>query len=422
MAEKYKKHAILVGCVGKPNAGKSSFLNACSDAKAKVGNYPFTTIDPNQGVAFYSVNCPCAKYNRSHLCAPRYGKCVNGTRYLPVKVLDVAGLIPGASEGLGLGNKFLDDLRTASVLLHVIDSSGNTNEKGETTKGYDPCRDVEWLQQEIHSWIFNNIWKKWPNIVRKQSQTKLGIAETMQLQFSGYGSRLGLVQQVLNNLGESDAADLTTWDQPKVEQLVWEFIKERFPTILVLNKVDQETSDKNIAKICSTYDNQLIVPCSALAECFLKKLKQQRFIQYNEGTDDVKTSEDEDLDPAQPLIPLDDKNMARLEKIRDLVLFRYGSTGVQAAINLAIDSKKMLPVYWVKNLTTFQCDRTEGVFRDCTLVRPGTTAGDVFRLIYPDLQSRLAFIETISGQRVAEQAVITEENNILKFTVAVRES
>ena len=51
-----KKHAILIGCVGKPNAGKSSFLNACTDAKAKVGNYPFTTIDPNQGVAYYSVN------------------------------------------------------------------------------------------------------------------------------------------------------------------------------------------------------------------------------------------------------------------------------------------------------------------------------------------------------------------------------
>jgi len=171
MADKYKKNAILVGCVGKPNAGKSSFLNACTDAKAKVGNYPFTTIDPNQGIAHYSVACPCAKYSVSEKCRPRYGKCVEGKRFLPVKVLDVAGLIPGASEGLGLGNKFLDDLRTASILLHVVDVSGNTNEKGETTKGYDPTRDVAWLQEEIHSWIFNNIWKKWGNIVRKHTMT-----------------------------------------------------------------------------------------------------------------------------------------------------------------------------------------------------------------------------------------------------------
>eukprot|EP00339_Tiarina_fusa_P029937 CAMPEP_0117020326 /NCGR_PEP_ID=MMETSP0472-20121206/15470_1 /TAXON_ID=693140 ORGANISM="Tiarina fusus, Strain LIS" /NCGR_SAMPLE_ID=MMETSP0472 /ASSEMBLY_ACC=CAM_ASM_000603 /LENGTH=158 /DNA_ID=CAMNT_0004725511 /DNA_START=16 /DNA_END=489 /DNA_ORIENTATION=+ len=158
MAEKYKKHAILIGCVGKPNAGKSSFLNACTDAKAKVGNYPFTTIDPNQGIAHYSLDCPCKQFNVSEKCRPRYGKCVDGKRYIPIKVLDVAGLIPGASEGLGLGNKFLDDLRSASVLLHVVDVSGNTNEKGESTKGYDPTRDVAWLQSEIHSWIFNNIW------------------------------------------------------------------------------------------------------------------------------------------------------------------------------------------------------------------------------------------------------------------------
>ena len=67
-----------------------------------------------------------------------------------MKVLDVAGLIPGASEGLGLGNKFLDDLRHASVLMHVIDVSGTTDEKGEATEGYDPTNDVEWLRQEIH--------------------------------------------------------------------------------------------------------------------------------------------------------------------------------------------------------------------------------------------------------------------------------
>lgn len=102
------------------------------------------------------VECACKKYGKEALCAPRYGKCENGKRYLPVKVLDVAGLIPGASEGLGLGNKFLDDLRTATVLLHVVDVSGTTNEKGEQTKGYDPTRDVEWLQQEIHSYFFFN--------------------------------------------------------------------------------------------------------------------------------------------------------------------------------------------------------------------------------------------------------------------------
>eukprot|EP01095_Lingulamoeba_sp_RSL-Kostka_P001715 TRINITY_DN124_c2_g1_i1.p1 TRINITY_DN124_c2_g1~~TRINITY_DN124_c2_g1_i1.p1 ORF type:complete len:142 (-),score=35.40 TRINITY_DN124_c2_g1_i1:33-458(-) len=141
----------MLGFVGKPSSGKSSFLNSVSKAKAKIGNYSFTTIDPNHGISFYQVDCPCVKYNLTDSCKPRYGKCINGIRYIPIKVLDVAGLIPGASEGLGLGNKFLDDLRSANVLLHIIDSSGNTDEKGEATSGYDPINDAEWLDKEIHA-------------------------------------------------------------------------------------------------------------------------------------------------------------------------------------------------------------------------------------------------------------------------------
>jgi len=145
---------LLLGCVGKPSAGKSSFLNAaCPNAKAKVGNYPFTTIEPNTGVTFYRLPCPCAKYGVTKQCAPEFGKCEQGTRYVPIKVLDVAGLIPGAAMGKGLGNKFLDDLRQAHVLLHVVDVSGTTNEKGENTIGYDPINDIDWLHQELHEYV-----------------------------------------------------------------------------------------------------------------------------------------------------------------------------------------------------------------------------------------------------------------------------
>ena len=146
---------LIIGCVGKPSAGKSSFLNAaCPNAKAKVGNYPFTTIEPNTGVAHYRIECPCKRYNVQQYCSPEYGKCEDGTRYIPVKILDVAGLIPGASQGKGLGNKFLDDLRHAHVLMHIVDVSGTTNEKGENTIGYDPIHDIEWLHQELHEYVF----------------------------------------------------------------------------------------------------------------------------------------------------------------------------------------------------------------------------------------------------------------------------
>lgn len=142
---------FVIGCVGKPSAGKSTFFNAVSEGKtAKVGAYPFTTIEPNQGVSYCVVDCPCTRFNVQ--CKPRYGTCRSGRRTVPIKLLDVAGLIPGASEGLGLGNKFLDDLRHADVLLHILDVSGTTNEKGESTTGYDPSHDHEWLLKEIELW------------------------------------------------------------------------------------------------------------------------------------------------------------------------------------------------------------------------------------------------------------------------------
>lgn len=142
---------VIIGCVGKPSVGKSTFFNAvCEKSSAKVGNYPFTTIEPNTGVTFYRAPCPCVAHGKAKECSPRYGRCVDGTRFIPVKLLDVAGLVPGASEGAGLGNKFLDDLRHADVLMHILDVSGTTNEKGEATVGYDPINDAQWLHSEIH--------------------------------------------------------------------------------------------------------------------------------------------------------------------------------------------------------------------------------------------------------------------------------
>lgn len=75
-------------------------------------------------------------------------------RSIPVQILDVAGLVPGASEGNGLGNQFLDDLRTADALIHVVDVSGTTDQNGKETIGYDPINDITWLRSEIHRYMF----------------------------------------------------------------------------------------------------------------------------------------------------------------------------------------------------------------------------------------------------------------------------
>ena len=127
---------MKVGLVGKPNAGKSTFFTAVTSASAQIGDYPFTTIDKNVGIAH--VRKPCPSKELSVEPNPNNSLSINGIRYIPVEVIDVAGLVPDAHKGKGMGNKFLDDLRQADVLVQVVDSSGNTDLEGNSTEGADP--------------------------------------------------------------------------------------------------------------------------------------------------------------------------------------------------------------------------------------------------------------------------------------------
>ncbi|KAJ3037711.1 hypothetical protein HDV00_001360 [Rhizophlyctis rosea] len=410
---------VLIACVGKPSAGKSSFLNSVTDASAKVGNFPFTTIKPNHGVAYMPIDCPCARFDKQSLCQPRYGKCINGTRYIPVRILDVAGLVPGASEGQGLGNQFLDDLRTADALIHVVDVSGTTDQNGKETIGYDPINDIDWLRSEIHSWIYNNLKKRWGSIVRRHTALKSPIGETLQTQFSGYGANLAMVNKFVDKLAIKEPME--EWDDDTIKHVVDGFLDERFPTIVALNKIDLADADKNIDRICRKYDENKLVLISALAEIFLRKLHKQRFINYFEGTDRFELAEDQDETAADKLKPLDEKTRNRLEKVQDLVLFRYGTTGVLDCVKRAVDLLGLIPAYPVRNINNFTSGsggRTGGVFRDCILIHPGTTVRQFAKIVHPEIDRYYQYAETVGSRRLGEDDVITEEINIISFKTA----
>ena len=186
----------------------------------------------------------------------------------------------------------------------------------------------------------------------------------MQIQLSGYGTRMETVLKLLENLGIYDPVEIDQWGEERVAQVVWEFLKVRFPTILVLNKIDVESSDANIARICTECPNAPVVLCSAGAEIYLRKMKKQGYIRYGPGDDNFVTAEDEEEgggfvrpEGEPPLKPLDDANKMRMNKIRDMLMFRYGGTGVQAAINLAVQHLGYFPVYIVNSVTNFTCDQ-----------------------------------------------------------------
>src|SRR3989338_4532284 len=176
---------MIVGVVGKANVGKSTFFKAATLAEVLIANYPFATIKPNEGVGYLRVECADKDFGVQ--CKPREGFCLDHVRFVPVKMIDVAGLVPGAHEGKGLGNQFLDDLNQADAFIHVIDAAGSTNERGEPVEplSYDPANDIKFLEFELDMWYLRLIKKGWDKFARQVQQEKANVRKALHKQLSG---------------------------------------------------------------------------------------------------------------------------------------------------------------------------------------------------------------------------------------------
>lgn len=323
--------------------------------------------------------------------------------------------MPGAHEGKGLGNKFLDDLRHADALVHVVDVSGTTDAEGKATRGYDPSQDIVWLRSEIVQWILGNLMAKWGGVKRRHIAVKATAVETLQGQFSGYGSTTSIVARTLDKMGLKEP--LEHWTDETIEKVVNAFTDEKFPTVIALNKIDHADADKNISKIAKMQDPNSIVLCSAISEVFLRKLAKQGFIRYTEGSEFVDTRDDliADGDPeGGGLKEMDEKLKQRIENLKDMVLYRFGSTGVVQVLSKAANLLGLVPIFPVRNTTTFGSGQAEGagknvVFRDCVLVKKGTTVAEVYRKVMGD--APLAYVEGAGGVRVSEDDIVAVGKN-----------
>ncbi|KOC12701.1 GTP-binding protein [Aspergillus flavus AF70] len=414
----------LIGLVGKPSSGKSTTLNSLTDATSKVGkaifgtflSFSFTTIDPQRAIGYLQIECACQRYGVSDKCRPNYGGCIEGRRSVPIELLDVAGLVPGAHQGRGLGNKFLDDLRHADALIHVVDVSGTTDAEGKATRGYDPSQDIEWLHSEIVRWVLGNLMQRWGSIKRRHMAIKATAVDTLQGQFSGYGSTSTIVARCLDRIGLKEP--LENWSDETVEKVVKAFIDEKFPTVYALNKIDHPDADKNISKIAKMQDPQSIVLCSAISEVFLRRLAKQNYIKYVEGSEFLDTREDL-IDMGEPdgggLKEMDEKLKTRVENLKDMVLYRFGSTGVVQCLSRAAELLGLVPVFPVRNIHTFASGAgSDAAFRDCVLVKKGTTVGDVAHKVMGDIP--ISYIEGVGGIRVSEDEIVqVGKHDVLSF-------
>lgn len=311
---------------------------------------------------------------------------------------------------------------------------------GKATRGYDPSQDIVWLRSEIVRWIQGNLMEKWyvfstfvdrqlpptssgltfsyhrGSIKRRHMAVKSTAVETLQNQFSGYGSTSAVVARCLDRLGLKEP--LQDWSDETIERVVNAFTDEKFPTVIALNKIDHPDADKNIAKIAKSLDPKAIVLCSAISEVFLRKLAKQGFIKYTEGSEFLDTREDliEQGDPdGGGLKELDEKLRTRIENLKDMVLYRFGSTGVVQVLSRAAELLGLVPVFPVRNIQSFTSGSSSStaIFRDCVLVKKGSTVGDVYRKVMGD--APMAYVETKGGVRVAEDDVVKVGKNDVSF-------
>ncbi|MFN4132985.1 MAG: GTPase, partial [Candidatus Hadarchaeales archaeon] len=228
---------IELGLVGKPNTGKTTFFNAVTLAKAPVAGYPFTTIDPNVGVAYIRKSCPCREFKTR--CSPQNSMCKEGVRYIPVRIIDVAGLVEGAHMGRGLGNRFLDSLRMAAALIHVVDAAGATDGEGRLCPpgAHDPLRDVEFLEMEVAMWIKGILAKDWKSFAKRAKYQKLDLGKEIANKLSGLAIDEGQVQEAFKNAAV-DAVDPEAWSDEDLFRFAAELRRLSKPLMIAANKID----------------------------------------------------------------------------------------------------------------------------------------------------------------------------------------
>ena len=221
---------MLIGIVGKPSCGKSTFFKAQTLANVEIANYPFTTIKPNHGTGYVRVECVDKEFNTK--CNPRFGYCIDSKRFVPVELLDVAGLVPGAHEGKGMGNQFLDDLNQADVLIHIIDAAGSTNEKGEPVAplSYDPANDMRFLEHELDMWYLRLMEKGWDRFARQVNQERPELNKAVAKQLSSLRVTEKLMERVIQKLSLDN--DILKWDKNVLLKIATELSKATKPMLI----------------------------------------------------------------------------------------------------------------------------------------------------------------------------------------------
>ena len=424
---------MRIGLVGKPNVGKSTTFAALTESSVEIANYPFTTIDPNVGVTFLPAegSCPCQTLREKReadgrleptspddaragsLCEPRTGTCIGFCRTVPVTLVDVAGLVPGAHDGKGRGNQFLNDLAQCDALIQVVDASGGTDIEGNPMGpgSCNPIDEHDFLVEELAMWIHGILDTGWTRGVRRvQAEGERGLVDFITSQLTGIGAKESMVNSAISSFKDEnqDLGVPWDWEDSVRTSLAHHLRRAVFPLCVAANKADvAEPGAWDALAVKVESEGGILLPTSADSELALRRAAKAGFIDYPPGAQQFSLTDvgESNLNEAQR------KGLASLGERME----RLGGTGLVELVSRIVRERLDRIVAYPVQDEGHWTDGDGRVLPDALLIQRGTSAKGLAYAVHSDLGD--GFIRAVDGRtgRVIGAEHELNDNDVIKI-------
>ena len=389
---------MMLGLIGAPNKGKSTIFSAMTLSQADIADYPFTTINPNLGIAYATKECPEKELGIK--CNPRNSLCDNGTRKIPINVTDVAGLIPGAHIGKGMGTQFLNDIISADALILVVDLSGETDIQGRPGSNFNQKEDIRMVEEELANWLSGIIEKNMSSLSRKKD----GIDALVEL-LSGFKPS----EDQIRESAEENGITLSniSWNHESSLRFSRSFLARNKPIVIAANKMDKSSKDA-LEKFRKELEDYTVIGCSGAIELALRKAAKSGIITYNPGNSSFVMG------------PNATEDQKRALSYISSYLKKNGSTGIHEIINETVFTlSHNIVVYPVENENKY-ADSSGSILPDAILMAEGSTALDLAEKIHTEIAAKMLYaIDARNKIRVAKDYIL-KDGDIIKIVSAAK--